>query len=209
MADRTLPSKLSVSRESREKLALHVATLLKWQKRINLIGPSTESEVWERHIIDSLQLLPLIAPQVKVVADLGSGAGFPGLVVAIAGGYTVHLYESNGKKAAFLQEVIRLTHCDAQVHKVRLESLRLVEDLPPVQLVTARALAPLPTLLDYAEPFFRRGATAVFHKGQDIDAELTEATKYWKIKWKTHTSITDSKACLLQVEEVSRATIVR
>jgi 16S rRNA (guanine527-N7)-methyltransferase len=196
--------RFDVSRESRPRLELYVELLLTWQKRINLIGPATAGVVWERHILDSLQLLPLLPKGTRTIAELGSGAGIPGLVVAIAADLDVHLYESNGKKAAFLREAARRTGTRAHVHMVRLETLRTEQALPTVDCVLARALAPLPLLLDYAEPFLARGAVGLFHKGQDIDAELTEATKYWKLKVTKHMSLCDSRGVILEVHEAIR-----
>jgi 16S rRNA (guanine527-N7)-methyltransferase len=196
--------RFNVSRESRPKLELYVELLLTWQKRINLIGPATAGVVWERHILDSLQLLPLLPKGTRIIAELGSGAGIPGLVVAIAADLEAHLYESNGKKAAFLRETARRTETRAHVHMVRLETLRTEQTLPTVDCVLARALAPLSLLLDYAEPFLARGAVGLFHKGQDIDAELTEATKYWKLNITKHASLCDSRGVILQVHEAIR-----
>lgn len=198
-----LLSPYNVSRESLRGLQDYVALLLTWQARINLIGPSTVETVWTRHILDAVQLLPLLPPNAKLVADLGSGGGIPGLVVAIAGGYEVHLYESNGKKIAFLREAIRQSGAKAVVHQVRLG--RLAEaDLPAVDAVIARALAPLETLLGYAEPFMAAGIPAFFHKGQDIDSELTAATRYWQINAIKHTSVSDSRGVILEVKEAIR-----
>lgn len=198
------PDGLNVSRESRGKLEIYVDLLLAWQKRINLIGPATVPMVWERHIQDSLQLLPLLPENTKTIAELGSGAGIPGLVIAIAAGLEVHLYESNGKKAAFLREAARRTGVTAHIHVARLETLRTATNVPKVDCVVARALAPLPLLLDYAEPFLARGAIGLFHKGQDVDAELTEATKCWKMNFIKHASLYDSRGVILQICEATR-----
>ena len=198
------PDGLNVSRESRGKLEIYVDLLLAWQKRINLIGPATVPMVWERHIQDSLQLLPLLPENTKTIAELGSGAGIPGLVIAIAAGLEVHLYESNGKKAAFLREAARRTGVTAHIHVTRLETLRTATNVPKVDCVVARALAPLPLLLDYAEPFLARGAIGLFHKGQDVDAELTEATKCWKMNFIKHASLYDSRGVILQICEATR-----
>ncbi len=199
-----LLQRFNVSRESLVKLETFVDLLLTWQAKINLIGPSTVDDVWQRHIVDGLQLLPLMANRSAIVADLGSGAGIPGLVVALGGGFQTYLYESNGKKVAFLREAIRQTQANAVVFQTRLETLegRLPAKLP--HYVTARALAPLPQLLTFAAPFLTRGATGLFHKGQDVDSELTEATKNWKIGAIKHSSMTDSRACILEVEGVVR-----
>jgi len=182
-------NRFDVSRESRLKIAAYVRLLLTWQQRINLIGPATVSSVWERHVCDSLQLLPLLPQDTRCIAELGSGAGIPGLVLAMAADLEAHLYESNGKKAAFLREAARQTGVKVTVHNVRLETLATAGDLPQVQCVVARALAPLPLLLDYAQPFLSRGAIGLFHKGQDVDVELTEATKYWRIQASKHASL--------------------
>jgi 16S rRNA (guanine527-N7)-methyltransferase len=173
-----------VSRETQGRLDRFVETLLRWQGRLNLIANSTVGEIWTRHVADSLQLLPL-APKARVWADLGSGGGFPGLVVACAlaeqAGARVHLIESNGKKAAFLREAVRVTGAPALVHALRAEKFG-ESCAEPVAAVTARALAPLKTLCDQAFPFISRGAIGLFPKGQDVDAELTEATKYWRLE---------------------------
>ena len=194
--------RLNVSRESLNRLETYVDLLLTWQAKINLIGPSTIEDAWQRHVLDGLQLLPLMPSKTGIVADLGSGAGIPGLVVALGGGYQTYLYESNGKKAAFLREAIRLTKANAVVHQIRLEALNdhLPAKLP--RYVTARALAPLDRLLGLASPFLKRGATGLFHKGQDVDSEVTEATKTWKIGAIKHPSMTDSRACILELEGI-------
>lgn len=197
-------NRFGVSRETGERLENYVTLLLTWQQRINLIGPATTASVWERHILDSLQLLPLLPKGTETIAELGSGAGIPGLVISIADGLSAHLYESNGKKAAFLREAARQTKTRAQVHMVRLETLKTATDVPKVDCVVARALAPLPLLLEYAEPFLSRGAIGLFHKGQDVDAELMEAAKYWKMSYKKHPSQCDRRGVILEIHEASR-----
>jgi 16S rRNA (guanine527-N7)-methyltransferase len=196
---------LNVSRESFERLETYVETLTAWQARINLVGPSTLKELWPRHILDCAQLLPFIPLGTKAIADLGSGAGLPGLVLGIVRPYRMHLYESNGKKAAFLREAARLTKVDAVIHNVRLESLSGTTDLPQVQVVTARALAPLAVLLNHARPFLSKGAIGLFHKGQDIDTELTVASKSWRIDSTRHASLTGTDSVILEVKEALRA----
>lgn len=196
--------RFDVSRVSRERIEIYVDLLLTWQRRINLIGPRTVQQVWERHILDALQLIPLLPPGTRVIADLGSGAGIPGLVVAMAADLDVHLYESNGKKAAFLREAARRTGTRAQVHAVRLETVALDDEAPKVQCVMARALAPLAILLGYAEPFLARGAIGLFLKGQDVDRELTDATKYWNIESLKHPSQCDPRGVILEIREASR-----
>ena len=188
-----------VSRETAARLDRFVELLSEWRQRINLIGPSTEPKVWTRHIADSLQLLAL-APDARIWVDLGSGAGFPGLALACAlaeiPGARVHLVESNKKKAAFLREAVRVTGAPASVHAVRIEDFvgRFAE---PVDVVTARALAPLTDLLAAARPLLKKGAKALFPKGQDVGAELTEAAKYWNIQATSVPSRTEPKSRII------------
>jgi 16S rRNA (guanine527-N7)-methyltransferase len=148
-----------------------------WNGRMNLVGPSAMAEFWSRHAYDSAQLLAL-APEALTWADLGAGAGFPGLVLAIQlkgrPGAKVHLVESMAKRCRFLQAAADELALPAEVHNVRAEDLSLAVDI-----VTARACAPLPRLLEFAWPSLRRGGTALFLKGQDVEAELVEATKSW------------------------------
>jgi 16S rRNA (guanine527-N7)-methyltransferase len=198
-------TRLNVSRESLDKIETYVDLLLTWQTKINLIGPSTVETVWRRHVLDALQLLPLMHAKTEAVADLGSGAGIPGLILALGGDLKADLYESNGKKVAFLREAIRQTKADVRVHQIRLETLE--EHLPAriPDYVTARALAPLEKLLLWAEPLLKRGAIGLFHKGQDVDSEVNKATKFWKMgAIIRHASMTDSDGTILEVKEISR-----
>lgn len=192
-ADKAKALKLSpVSRETEARLDRYVALLLEWQAKTNLVAPSTLPHLWTRHIADSLQLLAL-APTAKRWADLGSGGGFPGIVLAcvmaeIPGGM-VHLVERNAKKAAFLREAIRVTASLGLVHLAEIGD-NVDRITGPVDCVTARALAPLHQLIGFAEPLVRHGAKALFLKGQDVEAELTEAAKYWNIQPQLHQSRT-------------------
>jgi 16S rRNA (guanine527-N7)-methyltransferase len=197
-------ARLGVSRESLARLEVLVSVLESWQRRINLIAPSTLADIWNRHILDSAQLLPLMPKGLKAIADLGSGGGFPSLVLAAIQPARVHLFESNAKKVAFLEEALRQMKVEGVVHRQRLELSKAPPNMPHVQLVTARALASLNELLAYAEPFMAQGATGLFHKGQDVDAELTQAAKSWKITAQKHSSLTDSKAVILDVKEIIR-----
>lgn len=199
--DRAL-SLTPVSRETAARLDRFVALLIAWEKHTNLIARSTIPVIWTRHIADSLQLLDL-APEAKVWVDLGSGAGFPGLVIACALAETkaakVHLVESIGKKAAFLREAVQATGAPAIVHAVRIEDF--VDKAPEsIDVVTARALAPLPKLLPLAYPLLKKGAVGVFPKGQDVGSELTDAAKYWKIQSNLVRSRTDQRAQILIVK---------
>ncbi|MDX2265024.1 MAG: 16S rRNA (guanine(527)-N(7))-methyltransferase RsmG [Hyphomicrobiales bacterium] len=190
----------AVSRETRERLTLLVSELGRWQATTNLIGPKTLSEVWQRHIADSLQLVPL-APPSGPWLDLGSGAGFPGLVVAIArqGPDTVtHLVESNAKKCAFLRHAARLTGADVVVHAGRLETvIPHLDPLPAV--VSARALAPLVDLIGWTKELLMAGVVGIFPKGQDVEAELTDASRYWNLSVDKHVSCTDPRGRILVV----------
>jgi 16S rRNA (guanine527-N7)-methyltransferase len=190
-----------VSRETSDRLDRLVDLLLDWQRRVNLISPSTEAVLWTRHIADSLQLLAL-APDARVWADLGSGAGFPGLVIACAladrPGARVHLVESSAKKAAFLRETAHATGAPAVVHA--LQAAEFVKKAPEdIEAVTARAFAPLPELLEAAYPLLKRGVLGVFPKGQGATAELTEAAKCWRIQETLAVSRTDPKARIIVV----------
>jgi 16S rRNA (guanine527-N7)-methyltransferase len=190
-----------VSRETQKRLEVFVELLLRWQSRINLIAPSTIAQVWTRHVADSLQLIAL-APAARVWVDFGSGGGFPGLVVACAladePGALVHLVESNGKKAAFLREAVRVTGAPAKVHQERAENFG-ESCTETVHVVTARALSSLKTLCDQAFPLIARGAVGLFPKGQDVDAELTEAAKYWSIQASKVPSKTSPEGCIVVI----------
>ena len=183
-ADRALALTLTpVSRETTSRLDNFVELLLPWAQHTNLIARSTIPKVWTRHVADSLQLLAL-APEAKCWVDLGSGAGFPGIVIAcaLAGqpGAAVHLVESTGKKAAFLREAVNHLQLPAVVHAVRIEDFVKNFKVRP-DVVCARALAPLDELLTLAQPLLNTGAQGLFPKGQDVEGELTRATKYWNI----------------------------
>jgi 16S rRNA (guanine527-N7)-methyltransferase len=197
---------IPVSRETEARLDRYLALLREWQAKTNLIAPSTLPQLWTRHIADSLQLLQL-APSAKIWADLGSGGGFPGVVLACAlvetPGAMVHLIERNGKKAAFLREALRVTGAPGLVHAAGIEDT--VETLTaPIDCVTARALAPLHQLIGFAEPFVRRGARALLLKGQDVEVELTEATKYWNIQPNLHSSLTGGQGWIVELDRIER-----
>ena len=197
---------VTVSRETSARLDELVTLLLKWQATTNLVAPSTLGHVWTRHVADSLQLRTL-APEARVWLDLGSGGGFPGLVLACSlaerSGARVHLVESNAKKAAFLREAARMLRLPALVHAARIEEVihRWTE---PVDIVTARALAPLADLLAYAAPILKTGAQGLFPKGQDVEVELTEASKYWRIEATLAPSVTSADARIVVVRRAER-----
>lgn len=172
------------------------ALLTEWNTRMNLVGPATLPDFWNRHAWDSAQLLAL-APEALTWADLGAGAGLPGVVLAVLGkgrdGYHVNLIESIAKRCRFLTEVVEALNLPASVHNARAEALDL-----QVQVVTARACAPMRRLLGYAQPYFRAGARGLFLKGQDVAMELEEAATYW-----------DFDADLVESQSDARGQIVR
>lgn len=183
-----------VSRETFQRLESIVGLLIKWQPTINLVAPASLPQVWSRHVADSLQLVSLAPATVTRWVDLGSGGGFPGLVVAAAlaerPGAAVHLVESDTRKAAFLREAIRGAGLPAMVHAVRIE--QAAPNLAAgTEVVSARALAPLPKLLDLAAPFLAEGALGLFLKGKDATRELTEAAKGWTLETELAPSRTD------------------
>ena len=195
-----------VSRETEARLDRYLDLLREWQAKTNLVSPSTLPTLWTRHVADSLQLLT-IAPSAKVWVDLGSGGGFPGVVLACAlaetPGAMVHLVERNAKKAAFLREVLRITQSPGTVHLADIGDT--VDRITgSVDCVTARAVAPLHQLIGFAEPLVKRGAKALFLKGQDVEAELTEATKYWKIDPQLHSSRTGGHGWIVELDRIER-----
>jgi 16S rRNA (guanine527-N7)-methyltransferase len=195
-----------VSRETEARLDRYVELLREWQAKTNLVAPSTLPHLWTRHISDSLQLLDL-APAAKVWADLGSGGGFPGVVLACAladrPAAMVHLIERNAKKAAFLREALRVTNAPGVVHLADIEDS--VERIAgSVDCVTARAVAPLHQLIGFAEPLAKRGAMALFLKGQDVETELTEATKYWNIRPRLHSSRSGGHGWIVELDRIER-----
>ena len=194
-----------VSRETESRLDAYVDLLVQWQAKTNLIASSTLPNLWTRHISDSLQLLAL-APNAKIWVDLGSGGGFPGVVLACAmaetPGAMVHLVERNARKAAFLREALRITGAPGTVHLADIGDS--VDSFPqPIDCVTARAVAPLHQLLGLAEPLVGKGAKALFLKGQDVEAELTEATKYWNIAPRLHPSLT-GQGWIVELDRIER-----
>jgi len=197
---------IPVSRETAARLDRFVELLLRWQTKTNLVAPSTLDTLWTRHIADSLQLLAL-APDARIWVDLGAGAGFPGLVLASAladsPGAVVHLVESNSKKAAFMREAARQMGVAAEVHVVRIEDFAGNLKVTP-DVVTARALAPMKALLELAFPLLKTGAKGLFLKGQDVDAELTEASKYWNVEANLVPSKTESQSRIVVVHGLQR-----
>lgn len=184
-----------------ERLTIYAELLRKWQTVENLVAPASLDHVWTRHFADSAQILDIV-PQASHWADLGSGAGFPGMVLAIfladRAGSVVHLIESNHRKCAFLRQVSRETSAPAIIHHGRIETI--VPALDQIEVVTARALAPLQILLDYAGPLLKKGAIGVFLKGQTVEAELTNLRGSDTLKLSLVTSKTDRSGHIVVVQ---------
>ena len=195
-----------VSRETEERLALLVAELGRWQAAKNLVSSATLADVWTRHIADSLQIFGLAEGRERWL-DLGSGGGFPGLVIGIClaeqGRGRIDLVESNARKCAFLRHAARVTGAPVKVHAARIEDV-IGDFTGKVDVVTARALAPLPQLLVWCEELLRTGTLGLFPKGQHLDAELTDSARYWKIQATTVSSVTDDAARILMVRSAER-----
>jgi 16S rRNA (guanine527-N7)-methyltransferase len=192
---------VEVSRETRARLDRLKFLLLEWNRRINLVAERDEGAIERRHIVDSLQLWPLL-PLRGPLVDLGSGAGFPGLVLALVAERPIHLIESDRRKAAFLTEasrVLGLAH--VQVHAMRIEAVPLTG----MAAVTARALAPLRDLLPHAARLLAPGGVAVFPKGRNAEAELTEAAHDWTMRIERFQSRTDPEATILRLSDIRRA----
>ena len=220
-----------VSRETMARLERYAEMLETWSRAINLVGRVTVPDLWRRHMLDSAQLLALLPPAPqgrRRLIDLGSGAGFPGLVLAILGAGEVHLVEPDGKKAAFLREVARTTDTEIELHVCRIADLQPF----PVEVITARALAPLPKLLDLAAPFLCPGETAeateqtndrtnnrvnrtpntssantpvgLFLKGREMERELTDSAERWNMRLEVFPSRSDPGGRILRLSELAR-----
>ena len=193
-----------VSRETIHRLERYEALLREWQEKINLVGPATLCDVWSRHFFDSAQLVDLIPAEAKTIVDLGSGAGFPGLVLAILlrerPGLKVRLIDATTKKCRFLEEVVSATQARAEIVNAR------AEDLPPspADVVTARACASLADLLAYAKKFTKKGSICLFPKGKTAEVELTEAARLWRIIYTKVESRTDPSSHILAIRDFTR-----
>jgi len=185
---------------AKERLDRFVALLLRWNIAINLIARGDAPHVWQRHVEDSLQLPDLLGPLPERLIDLGSGGGFPGLVLSIAFGVRADLIEEDQRKCAFLREAARVTGAPATVHAVRIEQATL----PPAPLVTARALASVDRLLGYAAPLLAPDGACWFLKGRDAAAELAEAERHWSMQVERHASRTGSGGMVLGISRIAR-----
>ena len=187
-----------VSRETLARLEAYAGLLTRWSDRINLVGRDTLPDLWRRHMLDSAQLRPLIPDGAQSLIDLGSGAGFPGLVLAILGAPGVELVEADSRKAAFLREAARVTEANVTIRPCRIAAL----PPHPVDVVTARALAPLDRLLDLARPFLGPGTACLLPKGERAEEELTLARKDWTMIASRHHSIADPRGVVLRLHRL-------
>jgi 16S rRNA (guanine527-N7)-methyltransferase len=185
-----------VSRETLDRLRVYAALLEKWQRTVNLVARSTLDDPWRRHFLDSAQLVPLLPPGLPTITDIGSGAGFPGLVLAIVTGRPTELIEADARKGAFLREAARATGAPATVITARIESVAAAEE-KSVDILTARALAPLVSLCETADAL--RARCCVFLKGAQWQDELTLARKSWKMEVETFASLTEADARILRL----------
>lgn len=189
-----------------DRIAAYVAHLEKWQRAINLVGPKTLADTWRRHILDSAQLIPLLpepaAGQSLDIADLGSGAGLPGLVIAILTDTPVQMIESDQRKAVFIREAARITATSVVVHNAR------IEDVAPLNadVVTARALAPLERLLPWVARHLGPNGKTLLLKGADVDDELTLSAKKWTMKLGRKQSLSSTSGTVLVIEELAPIT---
>jgi 16S rRNA (guanine527-N7)-methyltransferase len=196
-----------VSRETLARLGCYAELLARWQRSTNLVAASTLRHVWSRHFADSAQILAL-APEARLWLDLGTGAGFPGLVIALLAadnsGFRMHLVDSNAKKCAFLAEAARATKLSVDIHNERIEEFaqkapRLIPDI-----VCARALAPLPRLFELAAPFFGERTRGLFLKGRAAEAELEGARSLWDFEGRLHQSITSEDSSIVEIMHLRR-----
>jgi 16S rRNA (guanine527-N7)-methyltransferase len=191
---------MNVSRETLDRLIRYVDLLTAWNARINLVGRNTMGDVWRRHILDSAQLYPHIPQGTRLLIDLGSGAGLPGLILSLLGIAEVHLVESDARKAVFLREAARITGAPVSIHAMRIDRMKPLV----AQVVTARALAPVAELLEISERFRMPDTICLFLKGQNVQEELTPAVKQWNMTAHQSPSLSDPSGCILRLENISR-----
>lgn len=198
MAAEAFRDATGVSRETMARLEAYAGLLTTWNKRINLIGPNTVADLWRRHLLDSAQLMPHLPADAQVLVDLGSGAGLPGLILAIMGVPEVHLIEADSRKAAFLREAARITGTMVTIHAQRIDKVPAME----ADVITARALAPLAVLIGHGIQFATERTVWLLLKGKTVAAELTEAREKWILAHKSHQSLTDPSGSVLRLERV-------
>ena len=200
LTESAFAEKTNVSRETLRRFRSYADLLVNWQASINLVSENTLKDLWRRHIWDSVQLARFIPKSPCVITDLGSGAGFPGLLLSILLDTEVNLVDSSGKKIAFLREAARVTDANVVLHQGRIENLLL----PKSDLVTARALAPLDKLLDLAAPVLSPSGRCLFLKGARAEEELTDARKEWKMTVERFPSATNANGVILSIRDIAR-----
>jgi 16S rRNA (guanine527-N7)-methyltransferase len=196
----TITRHVSISQETVGKLSLYHDLLLKWQSKINLIGPDTINNIWQRHFLDSLQLINHLDNLSDKMVDLGSGAGFPGMVLAMAGARDVHLIESDARKVVFLKEAARLTRTAVTIYHCRIEDRPIGE----VKIILARACAQLDALLPLASFYFSHGTDCLFHKGKNYSKEIEDAKEKWRFEHTIFPSVTDTQGIILKLSYIER-----
>ncbi len=189
-----------VSRETLDRLRAYADLLTTWNVKINLIGRTTVADLWWRHMLDSAQLVPLLPKEPATLVDMGSGAGFPGLVLAAMGPVSAHMIEGDQRKAAFLREAARVMGLSVKIHACRTDAAPAIV----ADVISARALAPLPDLLALAERFSSPTTIHIYPKGQNVEGELTQAHKIWTMQLEKFPSRTDLAASILRLSEVRR-----
>ena len=192
---------LPVSRETFDRLSTYHDLLLKWQPKINLVSSETLSDAWRRHFLDSAQIAPYLLARGGIIVDMGSGAGFPGMVAAILGVKDIHLIESDAKKISFLQEVARTTKTAVTLHHQRIEK---ISEIKKADVILARACADLNQLLNYASYFVSHETTCLFHKGKNWAMEIEDAKENWSFKHQVFPSVTDREAAIIELSNVER-----
>jgi 16S rRNA (guanine527-N7)-methyltransferase len=188
---------VGVSRETLARLEVYVSALAEWNGRFNLVSSRSLGDVWRRHVLDSAQLAQRIPPSARTLVDLGSGAGLPGLVLAALrpNDLCVTLIDATAKKCRFLQAVAAEMQLSVEVRNERIEEAKR----SAFDVITARACAPLPVLLSYAQPFAGAGTVCLFLKGQDVGSELTEARNSWRMEVQSHPSLSDPTGTILEI----------
>jgi 16S rRNA (guanine527-N7)-methyltransferase len=196
----------SVSRETVDRLKIYESVLRKWQRAVNLVAPATLPNIWTRHFADSLQIANLVPETAKKLVDIGSGGGFPGLVLAAhfadSGGPSVTLVESDQRKCAFLREAARSMEISVDILSTRIENDANLTALVGVDVVTARALAPLGRLLSLVAPFVSGETSCIFMKGRDAGREIEEARRSWRFDTREQPSITDTQAKIIVIRHL-------
>lgn len=192
---------LNVSRETLDKLKAYADLLEKWQRRINLVSKSTLPDLWTRHMLDSAQIFPHLPTHCKSLVDIGCGAGFPGLVLAIMGIEDVHMVDSDERKMAFVREASRITETPVTIHTCRIDDL---DEALKFDVVTSRALAPLEKLLGFSEALSKPEGISLYLKGRKCQEEVLEAQKSWDFEFQGEASLSDPEGQLLIIERMTR-----